>query len=160
MNSRFPSRMRLGLIALGLIAGLTAPAAAAPLAGIARAAVAPAAGNASSDLVQVTYRSNCYRYGNCRRYGNWNNNWNNNYWNGDDWRYRKYRRHHRRNLYVQPRFYLGVPAYRYVQPRRYYRGGGSAHVAWCYYRYRSYRAWDNTYQPYHGPRRQCWSPFS
>jgi hypothetical protein len=32
---------------------------------------------------------------------------------------------------------------------------GSAHVQWCYDHYRSYRAWDNTYQPYNGPRRQC-----
>lgn len=38
--------------------------------------------------------------------------------------------------------------------------GGSAHVRWCYNRYRSYRAWDNTFQPYHGPRQQCWSPYS
>ena len=35
----------------------------------------------------------------------------------------------------------------------YYRGGGgSAHVEWCYDRYRSYRAYDNTFQPYNGPR--------
>ena len=38
--------------------------------------------------------------------------------------------------------------------------GGSAHVRWCYDRYRSYREWDNTYQPYTGPRRQCYSPYS
>jgi hypothetical protein len=38
--------------------------------------------------------------------------------------------------------------------------GGSAHVRWCYNRYRSYRASDNTFQPYHGPRQQCWSPYS
>lgn len=36
--------------------------------------------------------------------------------------------------------------------------GGSYHVRWCYEHYRSYRASDNTYQPYHGPRRQCVSP--
>lgn len=38
-------------------------------------------------------------------------------------------------------------------------GGGSAHVDWCYDRYRSYRASDNTFQPYNGPRRQCNSPY-
>ncbi|SJM27919.1 BA14K family protein [Mesorhizobium delmotii] len=43
------------------------------------------------------------------------------------------------------------------QYRRVYRG--DAHVQWCYNRYRSYRAYDNTYQPYYGPRRQCISPF-
>jgi Ni/Co efflux regulator RcnB len=37
---------------------------------------------------------------------------------------------------------------------------GSSHVAWCANRYRSYRAYDNTFQPYNGPRQQCWSPYS
>ena len=40
------------------------------------------------------------------------------------------------------------------------RSYGSAHVRWCYDRYRSYREWDNTFQPYEGPRRQCYSPYS
>lgn len=35
------------------------------------------------------------------------------------------------------------------------RHNGSAHVRWCYDHYRSYRASDDTYQPYHGPRRYC-----
>lgn len=38
--------------------------------------------------------------------------------------------------------------------------GGSSHVNWCANRYRSYRAYDNTFQPYNGPRRQCISPYS
>ena len=33
------------------------------------------------------------------------------------------------------------------------------HVSWCYNRYRSYRKGDNSFKPYHGPRRQCRSPF-
>ncbi len=33
------------------------------------------------------------------------------------------------------------------------------HVEWCSARYRSYRAWDNSFQPYHGPRRGCASPY-
>ena len=40
-----------------------------------------------------------------------------------------------------------------------YRPRGNAHVDWCYARYRSYRASDNTFQPYNGPRRQCRSPY-
>jgi hypothetical protein len=36
---------------------------------------------------------------------------------------------------------------------------GGSHAEWCYNRYRSYRAYDNTYQPYGGPRRQCVSPY-
>ena len=38
-------------------------------------------------------------------------------------------------------------------------GGGSSHVEWCYDHYRSYRAYDNTFQPNYGQRRQCNSPF-
>ncbi|WP_274629104.1 BA14K family protein [Arvimicrobium flavum] len=45
------------------------------------------------------------------------------------------------------------------EPRVIYREGGDAHVQWCYNRYRSYRAYDNTFQPYNGPRRQCYSPY-
>jgi hypothetical protein len=41
-----------------------------------------------------------------------------------------------------------------------YRPRGNAHIDWCYARYRSYRASDNTFQPYNGPRRQCLSPYS
>ena len=36
---------------------------------------------------------------------------------------------------------------------------GGSHVNWCANRYRSYRAYDNTFQPYNGPRRQCLSPY-
>jgi hypothetical protein len=33
------------------------------------------------------------------------------------------------------------------------------HLRYCYNRYRSYRHYDNSFQPYHGPRKQCRSPF-
>ncbi|MEJ8475485.1 BA14K family protein [Roseibium algae] len=33
------------------------------------------------------------------------------------------------------------------------------HYAWCEKKYRSYRASDNTFNPYKGPRRACRSPF-
>jgi hypothetical protein len=39
------------------------------------------------------------------------------------------------------------------------RSMSRAHIRWCYRHYRSYREWDNTFQPYHGPRRQCVSPY-
>lgn len=70
--------------------------------------------------------------------------------------------------YPTYRYYRSYPSYRsyypsyrtYDRPRSYYRvGGGDSHVRWCYARYRSYRAWDNTFQPYHGPRRACLSPY-
>jgi len=40
--------------------------------------------------------------------------------------------------------------------------GGSLpvqHLRWCEDRYRSFRASDNSFQPYEGPRRQCVSPY-
>jgi len=45
-----------------------------------------------------------------------------------------------------------------------YRGNydqapGNSHIDWCYNRYRSYRDYDNTFQPYNGPRRECISPY-
>lgn len=51
-----------------------------------------------------------------------------------------------------------LAAPRYAPPQRRYVGGNS-HVNWCYSRYRSYRAYDNTFQPYNGPRQQCYSPY-
>jgi len=65
--------------------------------------------------------------------------------------------------YYAPRYY--APRYyapRYYAPRYYretYYGGGNAHTRWCYARYRSYRAYDDTFQPYHGPRQLCVSPY-
>ncbi|MER9688786.1 BA14K family protein [Mesorhizobium sp. M0139] len=118
--------------------------------------------------------------------GNWNNgNWNGGNWNGgDNWRWRHHRHHRGRDFDTGAAAVLGLglglglgsiynngyynngyynDGY-YVQPapRRYYRTQrlSSAHVQWCYDRYRSYRAWDNTFQPYGGPRQQCWSPYS
>jgi len=45
----------------------------------------------------------------------------------------------------------------YAQPR--YEGINPRHTDWCYARYRSYRAYDNTFQPNYGPRKQCYSPY-
>ena len=56
---------------------------------------------------------------------------------------------------------LAAPAPRYYAPRRVYRPAAAARMCeWCYNRYRSYDAYDNTFQPYGGPRRQCYSPYS
>ncbi|WP_018240149.1 BA14K family protein [Ensifer sp. BR816] len=51
-------------------------------------------------------------------------------------------------LLAQPRYY-SAPRY----------AGSDPHTRWCYSRYRSYRAYDNTFQPYYGPRRICVSPY-
>ena len=64
--------------------------------------------------------------------------------------------------YYRDRYYDDGPRYQYrtYQPRTYQRRVGGRHVEWCYDRYRSYRASDNSYQPNYGPRRQCVSPYS
>jgi len=48
----------------------------------------------------------------------------------------------------QPRYYAA--ASNGVNPR---------HYEWCAARYRSYRGFDNTFQPNYGPRQQCLSPY-
>jgi hypothetical protein len=63
------------------------------------------------------------------------------------------------STYEGPYYYGST---RYYAPRYYYRRtyyGGNGHVRWCYARYRSYRAYDDTFQPYHGPRQACVSPY-
>lgn len=84
----------------------------------------------------------------------------------DDWRggrysyYHGYRHRHRSDAWV-PLAILGMGAIvggAIANERRGYVGGGS-HVNWCANRYRSYRAYDNTFQPYNGPRRPCYSPY-
>ena len=52
-------------------------------------------------------------------------------------------------VYVQP-----TPQPTYVQPAP--QGFSQYHYNWCFSRYRSYHAASNTYQPYNGPRRQCY----
>lgn len=67
-------------------------------------------------------------------------------------------RYHAPTYYYAPRYH----APRYYAPRYYrqtYYSGGNAHTRWCYARYRSYRAYDNTFQPYYGPRQPCVSPY-
>lgn len=49
---------------------------------------------------------------------------------------------------------MAQPGPTYVVP-----GSTSAHIQWCANRYRSYRASDNTFQPYNAPRQQCISPY-
>lgn len=157
MKRELSSLVRSGLFALGLVVGMPLAASAGP-AGLSR--MPSAVPQANMDVTSVQY---CGGYG-CRG------------WRGDGWRGRDYRRYNNWGGY-HPRyggsgiyFSFGTPAYRYYEPRYYqpryyeprrvYRSGvSSPHQRWCYDRYRSYRAWDNTFQPYGGPRQQCWSPY-
>jgi len=60
--------------------------------------------------------------------------------------------HHNRH-YNDRVYYEERPVYRT-------RSYGSAHVSWCYNRYRSYRARSNTWVSYGGSIRTCYSPYS
>lgn len=77
------------------------------------------------------------------------------YYNG----YRGYRDRHRGYRYYRGYWF---PRHAFPSYERTYsvRRAGSAHIEWCYDRYRSYRASDNSWQPYDGPRRECNSPYN
>ncbi len=161
--------------ALGASVAVTGavPAFAAPVNLVQTPTVAPAS---PSDVIQIRddykWKKNYSGKRNYKRGDNWsgNNNWN------------AQRRHHD-SRHGWHNGYRGYPYKRHGY--RYYNGfwfpaaafiagavvggaivndgggrSGSAHVQWCYDRYRSYRASDNTFQPYHGPRQQCYSPYS
>lgn len=59
--------------------------------------------------------------------------------------------------------YYGKPAPRAVAPHRPFAHIQDTiwrqHVGWCASRFKTYNSYDNTYQPYSGPRKQCWSPY-
>lgn len=128
---------------------------------------------ASSDVQQVDHRRYIRRYGSnnphIRRWDRENNSprryygrhsYRDGYYRRGD--YYRHRHHHRHGSGDAAAAIIGGLAAGAIigtlaSPPRYY--GGNAHTNWCYSRYRSYRAWDNTYQPYYGPRRQCLSPY-
>lgn len=133
----------MGIVSLGFG---TAPSVAAGPSSLARAAVDQSAQTPLAHKVDHRRYHRHYRGGR--------------HWGGHRRHYRP--RHYDRGLSFSLQF--GAPGYYYAPryraaPRHYYRAG-NAHVRWCHDRYRSYRAWDNTFQPYHGPRRQCFSPYS
>jgi hypothetical protein len=179
MNSLFSYSVKSGLIALGVLSGITAPSAAGPI--LQPNLSIPASPATPTEVRDSWAGGNGNRNFRFRRSGNWNGqHWNGGgHWNGD--------RHWRRGGWRHGgRYYddgagaailglglgLGLGSmynnnyyndgYYAPPPRRYYRAGriSNAHVQWCYNRYRSYRSWDNTFQPYNGPRQQCYSPYS
>lgn len=90
------------------------------------------------------------------------------YWNGHRGQTHSrpnYRRHSDGLWYPLAAFGLGAIIGGAIasqpQPAPAYRGRvmTKAHVDWCYDRYRSYRASDDTFQPYNGPRQPCRSPY-
>jgi hypothetical protein len=102
---------------------------------------------APSNIENVRYKKLRHGHG---RHGHWNGH------RG----YRHYRPGYRRYndgfWYPLAAFSTGIIIGNMIgnQPR-----GIHSHVQWCRAHYRSYRTSDNTYQPYHGPRRACRSPY-
>lgn len=149
------------------VASLSAAMALTPMASALSAPLsvpsAPAPAAASSDVQKVQHRrgggggrhfhrrGGRYYYGGHRGY-----------------RHRPGRHYRRHNGFWFPlaAFGIGAAIASQSQPRVIYRdaprrgGLSNAHYRWCENRYRSYRAYDNTFQPYNGPRRQCYSPYS
>ncbi len=97
---------------------------------------------------------NCYGNRDHYRYGDRGRDYRREYNRYDD---RYYRRHNDNTGAIIGGLAAGaiIGGALAAQPR--YRSGDS-HVDYCYSRYRSYRASDNTYQPNYGPRRQCVGP--
>lgn len=151
--TRFKSTL-CAAVALSFAASSAIPVAAAPL-------FVPKAQSAVDNVIDVQMRDqNRFDRRQPRRDGRFERRGNIGYYNG----HRGY--HERRPGY---RYHNGYwfPAAAFIagaiisgaiandRPAR----SGSAHVEWCYDRYRSYREWDNTFQPYNGPRQQCRSPY-
>ena len=180
MTPNLWSLVRSGVIAVGLTGVLAAPSMAAPLTPLNM----PVKSTTASDVMPVA--RDCRGDDRCRRADRRSNrrhfDRDRSQWNDGrrfdrdrfDWNDRRHNRRNWRRYDRGPSIYFnfGVPLYRYaephyvepryVAPRRIYRSHrySSAHVEWCYDRYRSYRAYDNTFQPYYGRRQQCWSPYS
>lgn len=151
MKRSLPTLAVLASLALGFGLAPTGGASAMSAPAAARTAVTGEA--VPSNVEQVQYRERGQRYHRDRR------QYDRRHWDRrHDRRWdRRHYRPHSGGIY----FHFGTPAPRYAPPpRRYHAGSLSrAHVNWCHSRYRSYRAWDNTFQPYRGPRRQCVSPY-
>ncbi|MBB3444591.1 hypothetical protein FHT93_004464 [Rhizobium sp. BK379] len=129
-----------------------------------QSAVQTQAAGDQAELLQV----GCNNFTKCPRY---NQGWGRNYRYSDRYRYDRGWDRDRRyygDRYYRDRYYRhhdntgaiigGLAAGAIIggiiasQPRV---QTGSSHADYCYSRYRSYRAYDNTYQPTYGPRRQC-----
>ncbi|NKC51416.1 BA14K family protein [Ochrobactrum cytisi] len=164
-------KMMAGLVGASFLIGAMVPVSAAP--------VMPTAPAASNENVQQV-RDDRWRRG--PGHGNWGGHRpgivragmavlivRDGYWNGHRG-YRHYRHGYRRSndgwWYPLAAFGAGAiigGAIAAPTPPPVYRapayGYSNSHVQWCYNRYRSYRASDNTFQPYNGPRQQCYSPY-
>jgi hypothetical protein len=125
----------------------------------------PLGQSASSDIVLAAGRGDRggdhhiyrkYRNGS-RHYNNRHNRRSGHYWRGHRG-YDHYRPGYRRHgdlWFPLAAFAAGAIISGAIANDRPPAYSGNAHVQYCYNRYKSYRASDNTFQPYHGPRQQC-----
>ncbi|PDS77929.1 BA14K family protein [Rhizobium sp. L43] len=170
---------RLAIIALSIataFSGMPASAGPAFVPSPVQSAAQPGPGNTDARIMTVgcnPYSIVCSNYGDTRRYSRDRHYRGNRDYRGDrhyrgdryyrddrygwDRRYdRRYRRHDNSGAIIG-----GLAAGAIIggiiasQPRAYSSRSYSSHAEYCYSRYRSYRAYDNTYQPNYGPRRQC-----
>ena len=185
MTFKLSTLARAGLIATGL-AGIQVPAMADPAGLAARPAPADAAAPLVQDVGYCG--PNCFRGGPGFRVGPgfrggtaFRGGWNGphrfygpgRYYGPGYWGPRRF---YGPGRYYGPGYWggygsgfvlgFGVPGFSYYgnpwaygPPVRPVYRAANPHVRWCYSRYRSYRAWDNTFQPNYGPRRQCISPY-
>ncbi|RWD65547.1 BA14K family protein [Mesorhizobium sp.] len=131
----------------GLVLGasmLASPAEAVPI------VPAPGQASVSSQATPVWYRRGFYVVGGVYYYNGYRGYW----------RVRPGYRYYNGYWFPAAAFAAGVAAATVAPPPPPAARLAAAHVRWCYDRYRSYRAWDNSYQPYGGPRQQCLSPYS
>jgi hypothetical protein len=157
---------KLAIIALAAVTAFagTAPASALPLAG------GVSAGQSGASLVQqVQYRDHD-RWDRHDRRDRWDrrDDRRDRYgWYNGHRGYRDHRPGYRRHSdgYWYPLAALGAAAIIggviAAQPSRprVEAGINPRHIEWCSVRYRSYRSYDNTYQPNYGARQQCYSPY-
>ena len=129
-------------LAASILGTAVAPISAAPL-------FAPIAAAQSTDVVTIGHRDRFERRGG-RVFLNGNRGF----------------RHQRRGFREHNGFWFPASAFlgaiiigEVLNGPRIVRRGGS-HVGWCLNRYRSYHPSSNTFQPYYGSRRACYSPYN
>jgi BA14K-like protein len=142
MMIRVPALLTRMTLAFSILTSAAAPLAAAPL-------PAPFSGASSTDVIMIGQRERFERRGNIA------------FLNGNRG-YRNQRRGFREynGFWFPASAFLGAIIIGEILngPRMIRRDG--SHVRWCADRYRSYRASSNSYQPYNGPRRICYSPYN
>ena len=153
MRHELHSHLRTGLIALGLLAGLSVPAAAGPAGFVAPPAQSGASGFDVTKVASCRGRSRCrmggiYARNGVGRSGNWNGNrrYYNNSWNGNG----HYRRHYRRHRYNN---YYNNHYNDYYNGAGIFLGLGALGLGYGLGYYNNYPYYNNNYYNNYAPRR-------